>query len=54
MRYLLFLIAAALFAFGLAVALTAPAGGPAPQWVHVLSAVPFLVGGLLVGRFGST
>jgi hypothetical protein len=49
----LFLIAAALVIFGLLVAVTSQSGGAAPRWVHVLSALPFFIAGLLVARLGS-
>jgi hypothetical protein len=49
----LFLIAAALVIFGLLVAVTSQSGGAAPRWVHVLSALPFFIAGLLIARLGS-
>jgi hypothetical protein len=49
----LFLIAAALVVLGLLVVVTAPSGGEAPRWVHVLSALPFFIVGLVVARLGS-
>jgi len=48
----LFLIAVALAIFGLLVVVTSQSGGAAPRWVHVLSALPFFIIGLLVARLG--
>jgi uncharacterized protein (DUF983 family) len=48
----LFLIAAALVVVGLLVVVTSQAGGAAPRWIHVLSALPFFMIGLLVFRLG--
>jgi uncharacterized protein (DUF983 family) len=50
--FTLFLIAAALVVVGLLVVVTSQSGGAAPRWVHVLSALPFFIIGLLVVRLG--
>jgi hypothetical protein len=49
----LFIIAGGAVLFGVLVAVTAPSGGEAPRWVHILSAVPLFIAALFLAALGS-